>query len=56
MSDNRALRRLFGPKRKYVAGGWIQFYIEGLYNFNFSPNISIVIKLKRMRWVKIYRA
>jgi hypothetical protein len=56
VSENRGLERLFVPKSKYVAGGWIKFRNEEFYNFNSSQNTIIVIKLKRMRLVKIYHA
>jgi PAS domain-containing protein len=28
---NRVLRRIFGPKREEVAGGWIRLYNEELH-------------------------
>jgi hypothetical protein len=37
--DNRVLRRIFGPKRKEVAGGWRRLHNEELHNFYASPNI-----------------
>jgi hypothetical protein len=43
--ENRVLRRIFGPKRKEVAGGWRK--LHNLYN---SPDTR-VIKSRRMRWV-----
>jgi hypothetical protein len=30
MSENRVLRRIFGPKREEVAGGWKRMYKEEL--------------------------
>jgi hypothetical protein len=30
--ENRALRRILGPKREEVAGGWRRLYHEGLHN------------------------
>jgi len=33
------LRRVFGPKREEVAGGWRRLYNEELYNWGASPNI-----------------
>jgi hypothetical protein len=47
--ENRALRRIYGPKRDEVTGGWRKLHEElhGLYS---SPSIVRVIKARRMRW------
>jgi hypothetical protein len=50
VSENRVLRRIFGPKREEVAGGWRRLHNEELYNLYTSPNIIRVIKSRRMRW------
>jgi hypothetical protein len=42
--ENRALRRLFGPKREEVAGDWRKLHNEELHNLHSSPNIVRVIK------------
>jgi hypothetical protein len=44
------LRRIFGPKRDEVTGGWRKPHEElhGLYS---SPSIVRVIKARWMRWV-----
>jgi len=49
VSENRVLRRIFGPKRDEVTGEWRKVYEEfnDLYS---SPNIVRVIKSRRMRW------
>jgi hypothetical protein len=39
----RVLRRIFGPKREEVAGGWRRLN-EELHNLYASPNIIWVIK------------
>jgi hypothetical protein len=44
VSENRMLRRLFGPKREEVAGGWRRLHKEELHNLYASPNIIRVIK------------
>jgi hypothetical protein len=31
--ENRVLRRIFGPKREEVAGGWRRLHNEELHNF-----------------------
>jgi hypothetical protein len=38
--ENRALRRLFGPKRDGVTGGWRKLLNEELHNLYSSPSIS----------------
>jgi hypothetical protein len=48
---NRVQRRIFGPKRKEVAGSWRRLYNEKLHNFYASPNIIRAIKSRRVRWV-----
>jgi hypothetical protein len=47
--ENRVLRRIFGPKRDGVTGGWRKLYNEELHNLYSSPSIIRIIKL-RMRW------
>jgi hypothetical protein len=48
--ENRVLRRIFGPKRDEVTGGWRKLYNEELHNLYFSPSIIRMIKSRRMRW------
>jgi hypothetical protein len=48
--ENRVLRRIFGPKRDEVAGGWRKLHNEELHNLYSSPNIIRMIKLRRMGW------
>jgi hypothetical protein len=50
VSENRVLRRIFGPKRDEVTGGWRKLYNEGPPSFYTSPSIITVIKSRRMRW------
>ena len=49
--ENRALRRIFGPKREEVIGEWRKLYNKELNDLYFSSNIVQVIKSGRMRWV-----
>jgi hypothetical protein len=44
------LRRIFGPKRDEVTGGWRKLYNEELHNLYSSPIIIRIIKSRRMRW------
>jgi hypothetical protein len=41
----RTLRRIFGPKREEVAGGWRTLHNEVLHNLYISQNIIRMIKL-----------
>jgi hypothetical protein len=51
--ENRVLRRIFGPSREEVAGGWRTLHNEELHNLYTSSDISRVIKSRRMRWAGI---
>jgi hypothetical protein len=48
--ENRVLRKIFGPKREEVAGGWKRLYNEELHNLYDSQYIIRVINSGRMRW------
>jgi hypothetical protein len=43
------LRRIFGPKRDEVIGGWRKLHNEELHDLYPSPNIIRIIKSRRMR-------
>jgi hypothetical protein len=47
--ENRVLRRIFGPKRDEVTGGWRKLHNEELHDVYTSPNIIRIIKSRRMR-------
>jgi hypothetical protein len=44
------LRRIFGPKRDEVTGGWRKLHNDELHNLYSSPRIIRMIKSRRMRW------
>jgi hypothetical protein len=48
--ENRVLRRIFGPKRDEVTGGWRKLHNYELHGLYSSPSIIWVIKARRMRW------
>jgi hypothetical protein len=48
--ENRVLRRIFGPKREEVTGGWRKLHNEELHGLYSSPGIVRVIKAKMIRW------
>ena len=50
MSENRVLRKMFGPKRYKVTGEWRKLHTDALNDLYPSPNIVRVIKSIRMRW------
>jgi len=48
--ENRALRRVFGPKRDEVTGEWRKLHNDELRVLYSLPNIVRVVKSRRMRW------
>jgi hypothetical protein len=44
----RVLRRIFGPKRDEVTGGWRKLHNEELHNLYSSPSIIRMFKSRRM--------
>jgi hypothetical protein len=49
VSDNRVLRKLFGPKRDKVMGDWRKLHSEEFHNVYSLPSIIRMIKSRRMR-------
>jgi hypothetical protein len=47
--ENRVLRRIFGPKRDEVTGGWRKLHNEELHGLYSSPGIVGAVKARRMR-------
>jgi hypothetical protein len=48
MFEKRVLRRILGPKRDGVTGGWRKLHNEELHNLYSSLSIIIIIKSRRM--------
>jgi hypothetical protein len=49
VSENRVLRRIFGPKREEVPGGWRKLNHEELHSVYTSPYIIRLIKSRKMK-------
>jgi hypothetical protein len=47
--ENRVLRRIFGPKRNEVTGGWRKLHNEELHNLYSLPSKIRKIKSRRMK-------
>ena len=50
VSENRLLRRIFGPKRDEVTWEWRKLDNEALNDLYSSPNTISVIRSRIMRW------
>jgi hypothetical protein len=50
--ENRVLRRIFGPKRDEVMGGWRELHNEELHDLYSSLSIIRIIRSRRMRWTE----
>jgi hypothetical protein len=48
--ENRVLRRISGPLRDEVTGGWRKLHNEEMHGLYSSLSIIRVIKARRMRW------
>jgi hypothetical protein len=51
VSENKVLRRIFGPKRDEVTGEWRNLQNEELHILYSSSNIIRQIRSRIMRWV-----
>jgi hypothetical protein len=47
--ENRVLRRIFGPKREAVMGGWRKLHSNELHYSYLFPSTITVVKSRRMR-------
>jgi hypothetical protein len=50
VSENRVLRRIFGPNRNEVTGEKRKLHNEELRDLYSSPSIMRIIKSRRIRW------
>jgi len=47
VSENRVLRRIFGPKRDEVTGQWRKLHNEDVNDLYSAPNIVRVVKIEK---------
>jgi hypothetical protein len=50
LSENKFLRRIFGPKRDEVRGEWRKLHNEELHILYSSLDIIMQIKSRTMKW------
>jgi hypothetical protein len=48
--ENRVPRKIFGPNRDDMVGGWRKLHNEKLHNLYSPPNIIRMIKSRMMKW------
>jgi hypothetical protein len=48
--ENRILRRIFGPKKNGMTGGWRKLHNEELHDLYSLASMIRIIKSKRMGW------
>jgi hypothetical protein len=48
--ENRVLKRIFGPKRDEVIGGWRKLHNQKFHNFYSSSGIIRMIMSMKMSW------
>jgi hypothetical protein len=51
MFKNRVLRRIFGPKKDEVIGGWRKLHNEELCDLYSLLSIITIIESRRMKWI-----
>jgi hypothetical protein len=50
--ENRAMRRIFGPKRDEVTGEWRKLHNEELRDLYSSPSIIRMIMARWLKWAR----
>jgi hypothetical protein len=50
--ENKVLRRISGPKRDEVTGGWRKLHNQELRDLCSLPSIIRIVKSRRMRWAE----
>jgi hypothetical protein len=49
--ESRVLKKIFGPNKDEVTGGWRKLHNEELHDLYSSPSIIRIIKSRSIRWV-----
>jgi hypothetical protein len=49
--EDRVLRKVFGPTRDEIPGGWRRLHKEKHNDLNSSPDIMRAIKSRKITWV-----
>jgi hypothetical protein len=52
VSENRVVRKIFGPKRDEVTREWRKLHSEKLHSLYSSPKTIRQLKSRRMRWAE----
>lgn len=52
LREEHGLRKVFGPERDKITGGWRKLYNEEFRNLPSSAHVIRKIKSKRMKWMK----
>ena len=52
VSENRVLRKIFGPKKDNITREWRKLHNEELIDMYSSPNNVRLIKLRTIKWVE----
>jgi hypothetical protein len=50
--ENKVLRRIFGPRRDEVTGGWRKLHNGELRELYSSPSFIRIMKARKMKWVE----
>jgi hypothetical protein len=48
--EKGVMKRIFGPKRDEVTGGWRKLHNEELQDLYSSPSVIRIAKSRRVRW------
>jgi hypothetical protein len=52
VSENRVLRRVLGPEREEVTGGWRKLNNEEIHNSYYSPNTIRLVISRGIRYAR----
>jgi hypothetical protein len=52
VSENRVLKKMYRPARNEIIGEWRRMHKEKLHDLYSSPNITRVMKYRKIRWAR----